>query len=163
MIVFLHIPKTAGSTFQFILENSFGISACHTNHTKKERFTRSDFESGPGNFSRLRSLAGQARELLLAFTKLSVDRVSLRSAGFLPPSSSLTSISFSSSKFPAKSRTRTTARINRNQRFSTPALIAALRGLVPYRKIRDKARGGGKSIRSCKNSASSSRALTRKK
>lgn len=44
MIVFLHIPKTAGSTFQFILENSFGISACHTNHTKKERFTRSDFD-----------------------------------------------------------------------------------------------------------------------
>jgi hypothetical protein len=34
MIVFLHIPKTAGSTFQFILENTFGISACHTNHTK---------------------------------------------------------------------------------------------------------------------------------
>ena len=38
MIVFLHIPKTAGSTFQFILENSFGCKACHTNHAKKAVF-----------------------------------------------------------------------------------------------------------------------------
>jgi len=38
MIVFLHVPKTAGSTFQFILENSLGIHACHTNHTKKRIF-----------------------------------------------------------------------------------------------------------------------------
>jgi len=43
MIVFLHIPKTAGSTFQFILENTFGVSACHTNHTKQDFFPTGRF------------------------------------------------------------------------------------------------------------------------
>lgn len=58
MIVFLHIPKTAGSTFQFILENTFGISACHTNHTKKGVFTQADFDFVRRVFPRLRSIAG---------------------------------------------------------------------------------------------------------
>jgi hypothetical protein len=58
MIVFLHIPKTAGSTFQFILENTFGLSACHTNHTKKKTFNQDDFEFARKFFPRMKSLAG---------------------------------------------------------------------------------------------------------
>ena len=51
MIVFLHIPKTAGSTFQIILENTFGVSACHTN-TPSGIFSGRTTLSLPGNFSR---------------------------------------------------------------------------------------------------------------
>jgi Sulfotransferase family len=58
MIIFLHIPKTAGSTFQFILENSFGISACHTNHTKKKTFEQADLDFAKRVFPRLKSIAG---------------------------------------------------------------------------------------------------------
>ncbi len=58
MIVFLHIPKTAGSTFQFILENTFGISACHSNHTKRPIFRQDDFEFARKFFPRMKSLAG---------------------------------------------------------------------------------------------------------
>ena len=58
MIVFLHIPKTAGSTFQFILENSFGLSACHTNHTRKKVFRQDDFAFAQKFFPRMKSLAG---------------------------------------------------------------------------------------------------------
>jgi hypothetical protein len=58
MIVFLHIPKTAGSTFQFILENTFGVSACHTNHTKKKTFEQVDFDFARKVFPRLSSIAG---------------------------------------------------------------------------------------------------------
>jgi hypothetical protein len=58
MIVFLHIPKTAGSTFQFILENSFGICACHTNHTKQKVFTQSAFNLAQKIFPCLKSISG---------------------------------------------------------------------------------------------------------
>jgi hypothetical protein len=58
MIVFLHIPKTAGSTFQFILENTFGISACHSNHAKKPVFRQDDFEFAQIFFPFMKSLAG---------------------------------------------------------------------------------------------------------
>ena len=58
MIVFLHIPKTAGSTFQFILENSFGLSACHTNYIKRDFFRQDDFEFARKFFPRMKSLAG---------------------------------------------------------------------------------------------------------
>lgn len=58
MIVFLHIPKTAGSTFQFILENSFGLSACHTDHNKKKYFKQDDFEFARKFFPGMKSLAG---------------------------------------------------------------------------------------------------------
>jgi hypothetical protein len=58
MIIFLHIPKTGGSTFQFILENSFGISACHTNHTKRKNFNQADFDFAKKVFPVLRSIAG---------------------------------------------------------------------------------------------------------
>ncbi len=58
MMIFLHIPKTAGSTFQFILENSLGIAACHTNHTKTPVFTQQDLDFARKLFPGLRSLAG---------------------------------------------------------------------------------------------------------
>lgn len=58
MIIFLHIPKTAGSSFQFILENSFGISACHTNHARKKFFEQRDLDFARRIFPRLRSIAG---------------------------------------------------------------------------------------------------------
>lgn len=58
MIVFCHISKTAGSSFQFILENSFGIFACHTNHTKKPVFGQDDFDFARKMFPGLRSIAG---------------------------------------------------------------------------------------------------------
>jgi Sulfotransferase family len=58
MIVFLHIPKTAGSTFQFILENTFGLSACATNHTKKPIFRQDDFVFANFFFPKMKSLAG---------------------------------------------------------------------------------------------------------
>ncbi len=57
-MVFLHIPKTAGSTFQFILENSFGVLACHTNHTKKKVFDQADFDLARKLFPGLRSISG---------------------------------------------------------------------------------------------------------
>jgi hypothetical protein len=58
MIVFLHIPKTAGSTFQFILENSLGPLACHTDHTKNPVFDQADFNFASKMFPGLRSIAG---------------------------------------------------------------------------------------------------------
>lgn len=58
MIVFLHIPKTAGSTLNFVLDNSFGIFGCHTNHTKKKVFDQTDLNIARKLFPGLRSIAG---------------------------------------------------------------------------------------------------------
>lgn len=58
MIVFLHIPKTAGSTFQFILENTFGLSACHTDHNKRPFFKQDDYEFARKLYPGMKSLAG---------------------------------------------------------------------------------------------------------
>lgn len=58
MLVFLHIHKTAGSTFQFILENSFGVNACHSNHSKKKVFAQDDLAFARKFFPRMKSLAG---------------------------------------------------------------------------------------------------------
>jgi hypothetical protein len=58
ILVFLHIPKTAGSSFNFVLENSLGLSACHTNHTKRPLFEQSDFEYARRLFPSLRCLSG---------------------------------------------------------------------------------------------------------
>jgi len=58
VIVFLHIPKTAGSTFNFILENSFGIRACHSNHTRKKVFEQADLDFARKVFPGLRSVSG---------------------------------------------------------------------------------------------------------
>jgi hypothetical protein len=58
MFLFLHIPKTAGTSFRFILENSFGVSHCHTGHTGTQIFTEADLQFARKFFPRLRSLAG---------------------------------------------------------------------------------------------------------
>jgi hypothetical protein len=58
MIVFLHIPKTGGTTFRSILERNYGISHCHTNQTKRSVFTRHDFALACRFFPRLKSVAG---------------------------------------------------------------------------------------------------------
>jgi Sulfotransferase family len=58
MIIFTHVHKTAGTSFRFILENSFGFSHCHTNHTKKPFFTQADLDFAKKLFPRLRSIAG---------------------------------------------------------------------------------------------------------
>jgi hypothetical protein len=58
MLVFVHIPKTAGCSFNFILENSFGISACQTNHTKKKVFDQQDLHFARRFFPRLRCITG---------------------------------------------------------------------------------------------------------
>lgn len=59
MMVFLHIPKTGGTTFQFLLENSFGISHCHTGHNRKRTFDGADFAFARKMFPWLRSIAGE--------------------------------------------------------------------------------------------------------
>lgn len=59
MIFFLHIPKTAGTTFQFILENSLGITHCHLGHMGKEIVDQRDVDFTRKWFPWLRSLAGE--------------------------------------------------------------------------------------------------------
>jgi hypothetical protein len=58
VIVFLHIPKTGGTSFRFILENNFGISNCHTNQTRKDVFTQADLNRARKIFPGMRSIAG---------------------------------------------------------------------------------------------------------
>jgi Sulfotransferase family len=58
MIIFLHIPKTAGTSFNFILENSLGASYCHTNHTKRETFTQDGLDFAKKVFPALRAVGG---------------------------------------------------------------------------------------------------------
>lgn len=58
MIVFRHIPKTAGTTFRFILANSFGLSHCNTMLAKPLAFDRSELEFARKIFPRLRSIGG---------------------------------------------------------------------------------------------------------
>ena len=58
MIVFLHIPKTGGTTFRFILENSLGVFNCHAHQTRRDVFSQSDFDFVRKIFPRLKSIAG---------------------------------------------------------------------------------------------------------
>lgn len=67
MIVFVHIPKTAGTTFRFILENNFVLSHCQTNHSSfhdhssyagRRPFTADDLRFAEKVFPRLKSIAG---------------------------------------------------------------------------------------------------------
>jgi hypothetical protein len=58
MIIFLHVPKTAGTTFRFILENNFGIHHCHTTHTRKAVFVPDDLRFASRFFAGLKSIAG---------------------------------------------------------------------------------------------------------
>lgn len=58
MIFFLHIPKTAGTTFQFILENSFGINHCHLGHLGNKVADQRDLDFARNLFPWMRSVAG---------------------------------------------------------------------------------------------------------
>src|SRR5215510_16147106 len=58
MLIFLHIPKTAGTSFRFILENSFGLGHCHAGHLDKPVFGQEDFDLARKVFPRLQSIAG---------------------------------------------------------------------------------------------------------
>lgn len=58
MIVFLHVDKTGGSTFQVILESTFGISHCHAFHNRKQIFDKRDLAFARKVFPRLRSVSG---------------------------------------------------------------------------------------------------------
>lgn len=58
MIVFAHVPKTGGSTFQVILENTFGASHCNAFHNRKKVFTKEDLAFARKIFPRLRSVSG---------------------------------------------------------------------------------------------------------
>ena len=58
MIVFVHVPKTAGTTFRFVLENTFGIHHCHATHNHKDLFEQTDLDFAQGFFPGLRSIAG---------------------------------------------------------------------------------------------------------
>ncbi len=42
MFVFVHNEKTAGTSFKFILRNSFGLSQCDANYIKRNPFTNKD-------------------------------------------------------------------------------------------------------------------------
>ena len=58
VIIFLHIHKTGGTTFRSILEKNFGASCCHTNQTRRERFSQADLEFVKKMFPRLRVITG---------------------------------------------------------------------------------------------------------
>lgn len=59
MLIFLHIPKTAGTTFQYILENSLGMTHCHLGHLGKEVVDQRDIDFTRKMFPWLRSIAGE--------------------------------------------------------------------------------------------------------
>jgi len=58
MIVFLHIPKTGGTSFRFILENNFGLHHCHAGHAGEADFSEGDLAFTKKIFPGLRSVAG---------------------------------------------------------------------------------------------------------
>lgn len=58
MILFLHIPKTAGTTFQFILENTFGPGHCHLGHLGYKVADQRDVDFARKCFPWMRSIAG---------------------------------------------------------------------------------------------------------
>jgi hypothetical protein len=59
MLLFLHIPKTAGTTFQFILENSLGMTHCHLGHLGYKVADQRDFDFARKFFPWMRSIAGE--------------------------------------------------------------------------------------------------------
>ncbi len=58
MFIFLHIPKTGGSTFNFVIGNNFGITACPTNHAKKDIFAQSDLDFARKAYPRMQCING---------------------------------------------------------------------------------------------------------
>lgn len=59
MMIFLHIPKTAGTTFQFILANSFGMRHCHLGYTGLDVIGQKDLDFAIRVFPKLRSASGE--------------------------------------------------------------------------------------------------------
>ncbi len=59
MLFFLHISKTAGSTFQFILENSLGLSHCHLGHLRRPVLDQRDVDFAAKFFPGRKSIAGE--------------------------------------------------------------------------------------------------------
>lgn len=60
VIIFVHIPKTAGTSLSFVLHNTFLLSHCHTDHSKKKVFSVRDFQKANHIFFRLKSLHGHS-------------------------------------------------------------------------------------------------------
>jgi hypothetical protein len=58
MFICLHLPKTGGTSFNFILENNFGIRNCHTNQTNRSTFNQADLDFARRCHLPLRSLTG---------------------------------------------------------------------------------------------------------
>ena len=58
MIVFLHIPKTGGTTFQSILQKNFGASCCHSDQTRRDLFSHADLKFVKKFYPRLRAITG---------------------------------------------------------------------------------------------------------
>ena len=58
MLICLHIPKTGGTSFTFILENNFGIFNCQTNQTNRSTFTQADLDFARKVYPGLRSIVG---------------------------------------------------------------------------------------------------------
>jgi hypothetical protein len=58
VIFFVHIPKTAGTSFSFILHNTFLFSHCHTDDSKRPVFSRKEFQWAKRIFFKLKSLHG---------------------------------------------------------------------------------------------------------
>ncbi len=58
LLVFLHIHKTAGTSFRYILENTFSLSHCHSTHLDHPVFTPEDLAWTRRVFPSLRSIAG---------------------------------------------------------------------------------------------------------
>lgn len=59
MMIFLHIPRTAGTTFQFVLANSFGMRHCHLGYTGRTVISQKDLDFAKKVFPRLRSVSGE--------------------------------------------------------------------------------------------------------
>ncbi|MGO8678253.1 MAG: sulfotransferase family 2 domain-containing protein [Limisphaerales bacterium] len=58
MMIFLHIPKTAGTTFEFVLANSFGFRHCHMGYTGRTVISQKDLDFARRFFPGLRSVSG---------------------------------------------------------------------------------------------------------
>jgi len=58
MIIFSHIPKTAGTTFKTILRNNYGSSHVEANKIKRAVYTQRDLEFAQRVFFRIRAISG---------------------------------------------------------------------------------------------------------
>ena len=58
MIVFTHIPKTAGTTFKTILRSNFGSSHVEANKIKRAVYTRGDLKFARQVFFRINAISG---------------------------------------------------------------------------------------------------------